>query len=267
MPADGTSLKRAWIKLARYGLRRKFIRVMGQPLKGYQWTTSRSYEYLLGTHESPEVINRFLSWLGPASTFYDVGGNAGYFSFIASTVITRGQILAFEPMATNIAIFQEHLRRNSRRAGTSRITLIPCAVADREKTVQFTNDPVLTGSNTYVDSQFLNPTVEKIDVKCVSIDGLVASGSPAPDVIKIDVEGAEFDVLLGAEQTLHTHRPHLLLATHDVHVPGIDRQCVNFLKGLGYTLTNIGDFNPRMAGLDDYIATHPARSAASRFAA
>jgi len=266
MPAD-TKLKRAWIKLARYGLRRRFIRVMGQPLKGYQWTTSRSYEYLLGTHESPEVIDRFLSWLTPDSTFYDVGGNAGYFSFIASTVITRGQILSFEPMAANIAIFEEHLRRNSRRAGTSRITLIPCAVADREKTVQFTNDPVLTGSNTYVDSQFLQPSVEKIDVKCVSIDSLIAQGSPPPDVIKIDVEGAEFDVLRGARETLRTHRPHLLLATHDVHVPGIDRQCVEFLKDLGYALTHTGDFNPRMPGLDDYIASHPARKSAHRAAA
>jgi FkbM family methyltransferase len=261
MPADA-KLKRAWIKLARYGLRRKFIRVMGQPLKGYQWTTSRSYEYLLGTHESPEVINQFLSWLTPDSTFYDVGGNAGYFSFIASTVVTRGHILAFEPMAANIAIFEEHLRRNRRRVGTDRIVFIPFAVADCEKTVQFTNDPVLTGSNTYVDSHFLNPAVEKIDVKCVSIDGLVAQGSPLPDVIKIDVEGAEFDVLRGAEQTLRTHRPHLLLATHDVHVPGVDRQCVEFLKGLGYTLTHTCDFNPRMAGLDDYIATHPSRQAA-----
>lgn len=214
-----------------------------------------------------KVINRFLSWLTPTSTFYDVGGNAGYFSFIASTVITEGRILSFEPMAANIAIFKEHVRRNSGRAGAGRITLIPCAVADREKTVQFTNDPVLTGSNTYVESQFLKPTSGKIDVKCVSIDGLVAQGSPPPDVIKIDVEGAEFDVLRGAEQTLRTHHPHLLLATHDVHVPGIDRQCVEFLKGLGYQLTNTGDFNPRMSGLDDYIAVHPARSERRRLAA
>jgi len=260
MPADGNQLKRAWIKFNRYGLKRKFIRVMGQPLKGYQWTTSRSYEYLLGTHESPEVINRFRSWLRPDSVFYDVGGNAGYFSFIASTVITRGQILAFEPIAANIAIFEEHLRRNGRRAGTSCIKLLPYAVADCEKTVQFTNDPVLTGSNTYVESQFLKPSVAKVDVKCVALDGMIAQGSPPPDVIKIDVEGAELDVLKGAEQTLRTSRPNLLLATHDVHVPGIDQACVQFLEKLGYQLTHTGDFNPRMPGLDDYIAIHPARA-------
>jgi FkbM family methyltransferase len=267
MPAGNAGIKLAWIKLARYGLRRRFLRVMVDPLKGYQWTTSRTYGYLLGTHESPEVMERFRSWLTPDSTFYDVGGNVGYFSFVASTVITRGRILAFEPMAANLAIFEEHLRRNRRRRGVDRITLIPCAVADREKTVQFTNDPVLTGSNTYVQSKFLKPTVEKIDVRCVSIDGLVAQGNPPPDVIKIDVEGAEFDVLRGAEQTLRAHRPHLLLATHDVHVPGIDRQCVEFLKDLGYQLAHTGEFTPRMQGLDDYIATHPAREVTARRAA
>jgi FkbM family methyltransferase len=260
MPSSGKDLKLAWIKFARYGLRRQFLRVMVEPLKGYQWTTSRTYGYLLGTHESPEVISSFLSWLKPDSTFYDVGGNVGYFSFVASTIITRGRILAFEPLAANLAIFEEHLRRN-RRAGAERITLIPCAVADREKTVQFTNDAVLTGSNTYVESQFLKPTVQKIDVKCVSIDGVVAQGSPPPDVIKIDVEGAELEVLQGAEQTLRAHKPPLLLATHDVHVPGIDRKCAEFLKKLGYQLAHTGEFTPRMPGLDDYIATHPARDA------
>ncbi|QDT55714.1 hypothetical protein Pan44_37600 [Caulifigura coniformis] len=267
MQGGRASLKRAWIKLARYGLRRRFIRVMEQPLKGYQWTTTRSYTYLLGTHESPEVIDRFRSWLTPDSVFYDVGGNAGYFSFIASTIVTRGHILAFEPIASNIAIFEEHLRRNRRRPGLDRITLLPYAVADTEKVVQFTNDPVLTGSNTYVDSSFFGPSVEKVDVQCVSIDGQIAKGAPVPDVIKIDVEGAELDVLKGAVSTLKSHHPHLLLATHDAHVPGIDRQCAEFLKDLGYTLTHTGEFTPRMAGLDDYIVTHPARAQAKRSAA
>lgn len=267
MSANPMRLKRALIKFARYGLRRPFIRIMGRPLKGYRWTTSRAYEYLLGTHESPETIDRFLSWLDADSVFYDVGANVGYFSFVASTVVTRGRILAFEPMQPNLRLFEEHLRLNRHRTGVNTITLLPYAVADREKTVEFTNHPQLTGSNTYVDSQFLGADVERVKVKCCSIDGLVAEGNPAPTAIKIDVEGAEFDVLQGAERTIRDHLPRILLATHDIHLPGVDQKCREFLESLGYQLTHTGAFNHRMDGLSDYIAMHPAKLAASRAAA
>ena len=259
MEANPMRLKRAWIKLARYGLRQKFLPIMGRPLRGYRWTTSRAYEYLLGTHESPEVIERFLSWLAPESVFYDVGANVGYFSFLASTVIHSGHVIAFEPMAANLAIFEEHLRLNSRRNGASKIELLPYAVADCAKTVEFTNHPRFTGSNTYVDSSFLGTEVARVQVQCCSVDDLVAAGRPAPTVLKIDVEGAEFDVLRGAAKTIKATLPHILIATHDVHLPGVDRQCTEFLQSLGYQLSHTGAFNHRMDGLADYTAVHPSR--------
>lgn len=261
MAANEMRLKRLWIKFARYGLRRKFISTMGRPLHGYQWTTTRAYEYLLGTYESPEVIESFLSWFGPDSVFFDVGANVGYFSFLASTRITRGKIVAFEPMAANLRLFEEHLRLNRHRAGVSKITLVPCAIADCEKTVEFTNDPQFTGSNTYVDSQFLASNLERVTVKCCSIDDLVAAGQPAPTVLKIDVEGAEFDVLRGAAKTIRTHRPHILLATHEAHLPGVEKECKEFLERLGYTLKHTGTFNQCVDGLADYFAVHPANAA------
>ena len=267
MGANPMRIQRAWIKLARYGLRKEFMRIMGRPLKGYQWTTNRAYEYLLGTHESPEVIERFLSWFNPDSVFYDVGANVGYFSFLASTVITRGHVVAFEPMAANLEIFEEHIRRNRRHSGTKDITLLPFAVADCEKTVEFTNDQHFTGSNTYVDSKFLGSDVGRVTIKCHSIDDLVAAGRAVPTVIKIDVEGAEFDVLRGAAKTIRKHLPHILIATHDVHLPGVDRQCTEFLRDIGYSLTHTGAFNHRMDGLEDYIAIHPAKASASMKAA
>jgi hypothetical protein len=133
-------------------------------------------------------------------------------------------------------------------------------VADCEKTVEFTNDPHFMGSNTYVDSKFLSASVERVSVRCCSIDDLVAAGRPAPTVLKIDVEGAEFDVLRGAAHTIRTHRPHILLATHDVHLPGVEKQCTEFLKDAGYTLEHTGAFNHRMDGLADYTAIHRDRA-------
>lgn len=260
MADDGTWLKRLRIKFARYVLKKKFIRVMGQPLEGFWWTTSRSYEYLLGTYESPELMRQFLSWLKPESIYYDVGGNVGYHAFIAATVVKNGKVISFEPLPANRALFEEHIRLNQNRLSKDAITLLPYAVADAEKTVLFTNNEQLSGSNTYIDSPLLGTAVDKIPVQCYSVDGLIAQGYPPPDVLKIDVEGAEFDVLRGAAETIRKHRPNIFLATHDVHLPGVKDQCLKFLQEMGYTVTRAEEFNPRMAGLDDFLCVPAGRS-------
>jgi hypothetical protein len=66
----------------------------------------------------------------------------------------------------------------------------------------------------------------------------------APDVIKIDVEGAEYDILVGGEQTLLRHDPALLI---EVHVRKIrhflhkERHVRKYLQSLGYVVTKLGE--------------------------
>jgi uncharacterized membrane-anchored protein len=95
-----------------------------------------------------------------------------------------------------------------------------------------------------------------IKINTRSIDSLVKSGFRPPHVIKIDVEGAELDVLKGAAETLRTYKPHILLATHDGHLPGVKDACIALLASMGYTLQHTGFFNKHVAGHDDYIAIH-----------
>jgi hypothetical protein len=58
-------------------------------------------------------------------------------------------------------------------------------------------------------------SVAPIEVEVTTIDGLVDGGAvPLPDVIKMDIEGAEIEVLGGAERTLSQRRPILLIESH-----------------------------------------------------
>ncbi|MEP7236284.1 MAG: FkbM family methyltransferase, partial [Ferruginibacter sp.] len=114
--------------------------------------------------------------------------------------------------------------------------------------------------NTYIkESYVFSGTENKITAQCQSIDGLINEGYDKPDIIKIDVEGAEYDVLVGARNTLEQYHPNILLATHDCHLQGVQEKCVSFLKELGYDLQHTGRHNKYMDGLDDYIAIHKSK--------
>ncbi len=243
--------------MCRYIFGKKFMKVMDGPLKGYQWTTGSSYEYILGNYEDPDVIKAFSCWLKPASIFYDLGGNIGFYALLANRYIITGRIYSFEPMPANRQLFEQHLLYNQKRMGNIAISLLPFALSDREKELEFSDNPDQLDGNTYIrSSPNFKAVKHTITVKCFSIDELVQQGYEPPDIIKIDVEGAEYDVLLGAVGTLKKYRPRILLATHDCHLPGVRDSCLSFLKGIGYAVDATGKHNKQFAGLDDYIAVY-----------
>lgn len=233
---------------------------MNGPLKGYLWSTESSYEYILGNYEDPETMNSFLSWLKPGTVFYDLGGHMGYYALIANKFINSGTIYSFEPLPSAREIFEKHLLLNKKLMAADNIKLLPFAISDSDKEVEFSNNSLWGQGNTYISrSEIFTSAEDKITVQCQSIDGLLEKGYAPPDIIKIDVEGAEYDVLQGAVNSLQLYKPHILLATHDYHLPGVQEKCIGFLKQLGYHVKHTGHYNKQMHGLDDYIAIHQTR--------
>jgi hypothetical protein len=80
-------------------------------------------------------------------------------------------------------------------------------------------------------------TSETIDVACRSLDSFTTDHKVIPDVIKIDVEGWEYNVLLGGKNTLKQHNCKLLIEMHQdiLRSNGITRENFNgLIKDLGY---------------------------------
>lgn len=76
-----------------------------------------------------------------------------------------------------------------------------------------------------------------LKVTTIAIDSFVfAQAMPAPEVIKIDVEGAEVEVLKGGYQTLRRRRPLILLATHGA---AVHRECCRILEEHGFVLRSL----------------------------
>lgn len=153
------------------------------------------------------------------STVYDVGANIGVHT---SAFAERGaDVWAFEPNPLNFDL----LKRNCERY--SRVHLVNAAVGDGTVDIEIeTYDPVNPGN-------FGNMRIgadPHVTVKQIRLDDIDA---PDPDVLKIDVEGYEYPVLLGAEQRIRRHRPLVYYEAQETRDFG---KIFTFLLDLDYDL-------------------------------
>lgn len=208
--------------------------VLRGPLRGHWWGANiLSNGCWLGTYER-DTQQRLERLIRPGDVVYDIGANAGYFTLLAAKLVgTDGSVVAFEPSRENIALLQRHIRLN----GVTNATVIDAAASNADGTIEFVaTDGLATGhvAGAYVGSSAATDgSVSAVSlVPAVKVDSLVMSGQlRPPNLMKIDVEGAELRVLEGARQTLASYRPRLLV---ELHNPVMDVQCPQFLAALGY---------------------------------
>jgi FkbM family methyltransferase len=206
------------------------VRVVQGPLRGAKWIAgSSSAGCWLGSYETD--VQALLTKLVPAGgVFYDVGANVGFFSLLASRLVgPSGRVYSFEPLPANL----EYLRRHVALNRCENVAVMASAVSDR------------AGRATFGGEGSTAKLVEggAFEVETVALDDLWASEAlRAPDVIKLDVEGAELLALRGMRRMLDATHPYLLVEFHGQWVEGtdIDTECRKLLTELGYRLEKIG---------------------------
>lgn len=141
----------------------------------------------------------------PGSTVIDVGANVGFFATrFARWVGSGGTVIAIEPEAGNARV----LRSEALRAGLAHIECVEAAAAARVGQGHLVLNP-----NHPADHRLGSSGVA---VDLVTIDGLMAERAwPPVSLIKIDVQGAELDVINGAVETLSRARPALYIEVDD----------------------------------------------------
>jgi FkbM family methyltransferase len=179
-----------------------------------------------------EAYRTFADQIQPGAAVFDVGAHFGTYSIIAARVggpSTR--VIAYEPCDVTRRYLERHLQWNGADA---QVTIRPvcCGRTSGEATFFITPDRP-EGTNGLLPYERCVPT--KVPVRTIDRDverlGLV------PSVIKIDVEGAELDVLAGAAGVLSTHRPRLLLSLHPQRLSQIgltSAAVLNWLSARGY---------------------------------
>lgn len=143
------------------------------------------------------VIQRLLSEIEQEDVFYDVGANVGTYACLCTAVCEH--VVAFEPVPENRDRLKENLSLN---ANADRWTVVPVALSDMHGSATMERHGELPGSGAH---RFAEDGELIVDQE--SADSLIESeGLPTPDVVKIDVEGAELSVLEGMRETLSSVR-------------------------------------------------------------
>ena len=143
---------------------------------------------------NPEEYGAFRAVTTPTATVLDVGANVGAYTILFALWASEGRVVAFEPSPDARAGLQRHVRLN----GTGdRVAIEPLALAAETGTATFRLH-AFTG----MDALDERGGEGCIEVRTTTLDEYCAANDLRPDVIKIDVEGAELAVLRGARRTL-----------------------------------------------------------------
>jgi FkbM family methyltransferase len=214
-----------------------------------------------GPRREQETMQLFARVLRPGDTVVEVGGHIGYLSlWFAELVGRHGHVVVFEPGQNNLP----YLRENVAAAGN--VEIVEAAVSDENGVATFYVEG-LTGQNNSLlgdyarfaenrQRAFSNASYQEQQVQTLRLDDFVRSRGLHVDLIKIDIEGAEFLALSGAKELLAERQPMLL-----VEVTQRQDEVLDLLTGLGYQL-----FAPSGESLADakdsdgnVCAVHPDR--------
>lgn len=187
--------------------------------RGRWWNLSSAGSGFVSGRRAAHQMRLLDALIAPADVVWDVGAHYGYMALAAARRAgSAGQVHAFEPSSRNRRILARHLAWNRVRNAA----IHPYALSSFDGEASFGG-----GSTSRVHT--LGAGTERVQVRTAA--SLVHSGEcQAPSFMKIDVEGAEGEVIEGALEILPP-RARLLIA---VHSRAADRKCSRLLVGLGF---------------------------------
>lgn len=175
-----------------------FRRVLLGPAKGCAMMLDLQYELrtFLGVYER-ELLPHYKALLRPGLKSFDIGGKNGYTALLIAS-LTHKDVVSFDCESAAVIEMRKVFARND----------LPIVAAE-----------AFVGRNTGEGRITLDDAAEQFFV---------------PDFVKMDVEGAEADILLGAQRLLATRKPNMII---EVHGQAVESECIKILVSHGYKPT------------------------------
>lgn len=192
------------------------------------------YRYSKGEMHEPPVSLELLSRLDGAKVFADVGAHLGYYACIAGSAFPDLRLYLFEMNHNLVELIERNLAAN--KLETALVTNKP--VSDRRQKISYEDNSLDAGLSMSQTEQNAGQNGRGVvHTESVSLDEFFADKDAVPDVIKIDVQGAEMQVLRGARQLIKRNNPTLFLEVHPHLLDSFGtsvREIHEFLSSHGY---------------------------------
>lgn len=196
--------------------------------------------YLTGgkSHDSEIRLARFLmSQLHSGYIFLDIGAHYGYFSLLAAQLVgDAGQVYSFEASPKTFRLLEQNT------ADYAQMHSYNLAVSDTSGDMVFYEFPNLYSEyNSMEIEQYMEEPwykaspPEEIHVESIVMDDFLEERNLVPNLIKIDVEGAEYHVIKGMQRTLEAHAPVVVMEYLSDDRSNVGhKKAEQFLQSIGY---------------------------------
>lgn len=227
-----------------------WVPVLRGPARGLRFRLRLKGEYsesayLLGKYD-PQILKRLATLVQPGWTVWDCGTYLGFYTaFFARLVGSGGRVVGFEPDERNLHRTEQHVNLN----GLTNVTFVNAAIGAPVGYTEFVPD---AATNSHIPGCYVGNTRGDylqdreedvtVQVRCISLDQAYAElGVPGPDLVKLDIEGAESVALEYAQNLIAGASPVIVL---ELHNPECDEAAWTFAGATGYRLTDLQTGRP-----------------------
>lgn len=225
---------------------RVLLPVLRGPAKGLRFRLDLQNRmetaYFLGTYEST-IVKKIAHICQKGWTVWDCGTYLGFYTVLfAKLVGPEGRVVAFEPDPRNMLRTRENVALNK----FNNVQFIHAAIGAPVGEIEFI---LSDNTNSHIPGSYVGATaeeyakIERVDalirVPCLSLDeAFLNRDIPRPQLIKLDIEGAEKEALQHAHRITSEAKPLIVL---ELHNPECDAAAWRFAQSVGYSLQSLTD--------------------------
>ncbi len=200
-----------------------------------------------GKNRERNSMMLFRKLLKQGDTVVEVGGHIGYLSlYFLELVSGKGQVHVFEPGSNNLPYIRKNLEN------IPNVNIVEKAASDHNGEARFYIENITGQNNSLIrdyevflknkELSFSNEVSREVVINTIRLDDFLDEENVSPDFIKIDVEGAELDVINGMLSCLSNDKPMLMIEITRKH-----KEIYDTLNKNGYVM-----FNSELETINDY---------------